>query len=127
MKFLSFGAFCAPLAALSFSFACGVAQAQDPVAVAPASFKVLFENERVRVVEVQFAPGVRNPTHSHPDYVIYPLTSYMMKSTGQDGAEKTFEVKSGAVRWSPAVTHADENVGSTAAHAILFELKAPAK
>ncbi len=127
MKFLSFGAFCASLAALSFSVACGVAQAQDPVAVAPAAFKVLFENERVRVVEVEFAPGVKNPMHSHPDYAIYPLTSYTVKSTSPDGAEKSFEVKSGTVRWSPAVTHADDNVGTTVAHAILFELKAPAK
>lgn len=126
MKFLSFGAFYASLAALSFSFVCGAAQAQDPLAVASTAFKVLFENERVRVVEVQFAPGVKNPMHSHPDYVIYPLTSYTMKSTGQDGAEKIFEVKSGTVRWSPAVTHADDNVGTTVAHAILFELK-PAK
>jgi beta-alanine degradation protein BauB len=126
MKFLSFGAFHASLAALSFSFV-AVAQAQDPVAVAPTAFKVLFENERVRVVEVQFASGVKNPMHSHPDYVIYPLTSYTMKSTGPDGADKIFEVKAGTVRWSPAVTHADDNVGTTAAHAILFELKAPAK
>ena len=124
MKNLSFGVIFASIAALSINFACGVAQAQDPVAVAPAAFKVVLDNERVRVVEVQFAPGVKNPTHSHPDYVIYPLTSYTVKSTAPDGSEKTFEVKAGTVRWSPALTHADENVGTTVAHALLFELKA---
>ena len=47
--------------------------AQDPVEVAPNVYSVLFENERVRLLEVREAPGESSAMHSHPDYVIYSL------------------------------------------------------
>jgi beta-alanine degradation protein BauB len=112
MKKLRFGTIYISVVGFSFSFVCGALQAQDPVAVAPTSFKVVLENERVRVVEAQFGPGVKNATHSHPDYVIYPLTSYKIKSTAPDGSEKLIEIAAGTPRWSAAVTHSDENVGT---------------
>jgi hypothetical protein len=37
----------------------------DAVQAAPESHKVLFENAFVRVLEVQVAPGVKEPMHHH--------------------------------------------------------------
>ena len=37
----------------------------DAVEAAPESHKVLFENAFVRVLEVQVAPGVKEPMHHH--------------------------------------------------------------
>jgi hypothetical protein len=37
----------------------------DAVAAAPANHRVLFENERLRVLEVNLAPDEEEPTHHH--------------------------------------------------------------
>ena len=60
MKNLSFSAISASIAALSFSFVFDVAQAQDAVPAAPVSCKVVLENGRVRVVDVQFGQSQIN-------------------------------------------------------------------
>ena len=112
---------------LASGFAAEPVAVRDAVKVAPEAFKVLLENERVRVVEARFGPGVKNPMHSHPDYVIYPLTSYTVRVEARDGTTKVIEVTAGSPRWSPAVTHADENVETTEARAVLIELKEPPK
>jgi hypothetical protein len=37
----------------------------DAVVAAPANHKVLFENDHLRVLEVNLAPGEEEPTHHH--------------------------------------------------------------
>ena len=44
--------------------------AQDPVAVSPDIYTVLFENEEIRVLELTWEPGEREAMHSHPRYTI---------------------------------------------------------
>ena len=50
-----------------------VVLAEDPLAVAPKMYKRLFENERVRVMEVTFEPGDKIAKHSHPDHFVTVL------------------------------------------------------
>ena len=50
------------------------AMAQDAAKVAPESFKVLLENDRVRVLEYQIKPGKKDAMHSHPAYIVYTFT-----------------------------------------------------
>ncbi|HUQ21203.1 MAG TPA: hypothetical protein VM099_16405, partial [Gemmatimonadaceae bacterium] len=38
----------------------------DPVSVSPDKYKVLLENEYVRVVEYSIAPGESDKPHTHP-------------------------------------------------------------
>ena len=101
------------------------AMAQDAAKVAPESYKVLLENDRVRVLEYRSKPGTKNAMHSHPDNVVYPLTSAKFKFTLPDG--KTFDIEASAneVLFHEAETHATENVGGTEAHGLLIELKSP--
>ncbi len=47
--------------------------AQDPVQVAPNNYKVVFENERVRVLSFHARPGEKWPLHVHPDAVTISL------------------------------------------------------
>ena len=58
--------------AISFCLA-GRASAQDPVKVAPKQYKAIFNNDRVRVLEVTIKPGEKSPMHSHPDYLVYAM------------------------------------------------------
>ena len=49
--------------------------AEDAAKVAPHVYKVLFENEQVRLLEVIMQPGDSSEMHSHPDYFFYLLSS----------------------------------------------------
>ena len=42
------------------------ALAQDAVKVAPEHYKILLENEHVRVIENTLAPGEKDAMHTHP-------------------------------------------------------------
>jgi len=103
------------------------ATAQDPVKVAPNIYKVLLENDRVRVLEFRLKPGEKDPMHSHPSMIVYFLSSFKLKFTLPDGKTTDAEGKPGGVLWSEAVTHAPENVGTTEAHVLVVELKEPPK
>ena len=37
----------------------------DAVSVAPEVYRVIFENERVRVLDVTAEPGEKSPMHGH--------------------------------------------------------------
>ena len=40
--------------------------AGDAVSVAPNLYKVLFENDRMRILDTRYGPGVKSEMHSHP-------------------------------------------------------------
>ncbi len=43
-----------------------ISQAQDPFTLYPENYKVLFENDRVRVLDFRLAKGATEKTHQHP-------------------------------------------------------------
>lgn len=97
--------------------------AQDVVKVAPGSYKVLLENDRVRVLEYRLEPGVKEPMHSHPDYIVYALSPGKAMITLPDGKTIERQINVGEPVFLEAETHTVENVGTTAAHGLLIELK----
>ncbi len=112
------------LALLGFIWSMTPARAQDPVKLRPDTFSVKLENERVRVLEWTFKPGDKEPMHTHPEMVIYYLTSGKLRRYGPDGkvlGER--ELKAGDTTWSRPVKHVTENIGSTEIHAIIVEFK----
>jgi quercetin dioxygenase-like cupin family protein len=96
---------------------------QDAVQVAPHVYTVLLENERVRLLEVRLKPGDSSAMHSHPAYVIYGLEGGKVKFNAPSGETAEIELKAGDVMWREPEEHAVDNIGSTEAHALLFELK----
>ncbi len=111
------------LAAL-MSLAFLTAKAQDPVKVDPKHYKVEIENDQVRVLRWNLGPREESPMHEHPAYVPVNLTDIHLKFTFPDGRTEERHAKSGEVKWSAGVKHAEENVGDKPAEAILVELKA---
>lgn len=103
------------------------ASAQDPVKIAPNIYKVVFENERVRVSEATFKPGDKIGTHSHPDHFAYALTAGKLKITKPDGKSEVAELQPGKLLWAKAETHKGENVGETEIRLLVVELKEEAK
>lgn len=97
--------------------------AQDPVKVDPRHYKVEFENEKVRVLRVDYAPGEKSIMHGHPNLVAVFLGDARAKFTYPDGKTEEPEMKAGQTMWFSAVEHLPENVGNTPVSAILVELK----
>jgi quercetin dioxygenase-like cupin family protein len=99
--------------------------AQDPVKLTPQYYKVLLDNEHVRVLEYRLKPGEKEPMHSHPAGIVYLFGEAKLKITYPDGRTEVSTVTPGETYWREPVTHAAENVGDTEAHAIAVELKKP--
>ena len=97
---------------------------QDPTVTDPDKYKVIFENERVRVLEYRDKPGQKTSPHFHPDYVLYALSSFRRSLTlPEEGKSATRDVKAGDVSWGKPQVHIGENIGTTDTHVIMVELK----
>src|SRR5260221_414046 len=90
---------------------CATSHAQDPVTLSPNYYKVLLENERVRVLEYHLKAGEKEPMHSHPAGVVYVLSGARVKFTYPDGRTEEKPAASGETFWREPTTHAVENVG----------------
>jgi quercetin dioxygenase-like cupin family protein len=100
-----------------------VAKAQDAAAVDPKHYKVTFDNDSVRILEVRLKPGEKTPMHSHPNHVVYALAASTITATSSDGKTDTMTSKTGEAHWRNAETHTVENTGKTESHALDIELK----
>ena len=109
----------------TFTFIVGTTSvcAQDPAVVNSKTIKIKFENDRVRVLEAELPPGVKEQVHSHPAYVIYVLAGGRYRNYAADGKTTEGELKTGEVVYRDPLTHAAENIGTTTMHMILVELK----
>ena len=97
----------------------------DPVETNPDHYTVVFENDRVRVLEYADKPGDRTTPHEHPDSVMYTLSSFRRRLIHGD-EERDVELSSGGAFWVPAQQHAGENIGDTETRTVFVELKEPA-
>jgi len=100
-----------------------VAMAQDPVVTDGDKYKVLLENDKVRVLSYQDHPGDKTTMHHHPNFVLYAITPFKRTLTLGNGEIITREFKAGDVLWSPAQSHIGTNIGSTDTNVVIVELK----
>ena len=96
--------------------------AEDAVKVAPDVYKVVFENEKVRVLEVKMEEGSGTEMHSHPDTLIYILSGGKVNFTDPSGEVVDLETTEGETVWMEATEHATQHVAG-AIHALLIEPK----
>ena len=96
---------------------------RDPVVTDSDKYKVVLENDRVRVLEYRDSPGQRTSPHHHSDFVLCALSAFKRKFVLADGKEAAREVLPGQVAWSKAHSHIGENVGTTDTHVLIVELK----
>jgi beta-alanine degradation protein BauB len=101
-----------------------VSTGKDPAVTDPDLYRVIFENDRVRVLEYRDRPGDRTHPHAHPDTVMYTLTSFTRRLSA-DGREVEVQLPAGQVRWLSAQEHSGENIGDTVTHSLFIELKEP--
>lgn len=97
---------------------------QDAVPANPDLFRILFENERLRVLDQRLQSGRSERMHSHPAYVKYSLSSYRGTVTYSNGSTSAVRrIEPGRVMWFDPEIHAQKNSGKTVMHTLMFELK----
>jgi hypothetical protein len=105
----------------------GMAYAQNAIETDGDKYRVILENDRVRVLEYRDLPGQKTQQHRHPAFVLYALSPFKRTLTLADGKVLTREFKAGDTMWSEEQTHIGTNVGETPTHVIIVEIKDPAK
>lgn len=96
----------------------------DPITTNPDLYRVLFENDRVRVLEYVDGPGDATRPHSHPDSVMVTLTAFRRRLRS-GGKEVDVELPAFHARWLDAQEHSGTNIGDSPTHTIFVELKEP--
>jgi quercetin dioxygenase-like cupin family protein len=100
-----------------------MSQNDDAVKVAPDSYKVLLENDQVRVLEVRIKRGAKSEMHSHPRSVAICLNDQRLNFTFPNGKSEDADLKRGQAVWLDGISHAVENVGTEDVSSVVVELK----
>jgi beta-alanine degradation protein BauB len=101
------------------------ALAQDPAVADPRSYRVVIDNERVRVLEYKSRPGLGicgQGMHYHPAHVTISLTGARIKHN-EGGKVGVDEIPPGAVLYAGAQTHSAEVIGGLGTRTYMIELK----
>jgi quercetin dioxygenase-like cupin family protein len=94
--------------------------ADDAVKTDPDKYRVVLENERVRVLEYRDKPGQKTKMHTHPDFVLQAMAPFKRrKLTLSNGKTMTREFKGGEIVWMNAQSHIGENIGETDTHVLI--------
>jgi beta-alanine degradation protein BauB len=94
----------------------------DPLKTASNVYKLLFENDRVRVLAVNFKPGDTAKMHHHPDHIIYVLKGGKMQMTSEGKTDEMILDRDSVV-FLNAQNHEATNIGNTEVDLIVTELK----
>ena len=95
----------------------------DPVSVSPNNYKVLLENDKVRVLQMDLKAGAKDEVHSHPSETVYFVKGSKVKIRLPDGEAIEADIPDGHVMWHEEWTHQVENVGTSDLLAIVVENK----
>jgi len=105
------------------ALAAPIALAQDPVQVDAKHYKVMLENDQVRVLRIHYNPKEKSVMHEHPASVAVFLTASKVKFNFPDGTATNADGKVGDVQFNDAGKHLPENIGTTPLDVVLVELK----
>ncbi|HUI23634.1 MAG TPA: hypothetical protein VLY82_04500 [Nitrososphaerales archaeon] len=95
--------------------------AKHAAQTAPGLTRVIFENNRVRVIELTVKKGSKAEMHTHPAYFAYSLTPFEYKSTPARGKTEHRRMKAGEIDWEDGESHEVEFVSP--GRALVVELK----
>ena len=104
----------------------------DALRAAPKHHALLFENDAVRVLDTNIAPGDTVPLHTHrwpSAHYILSFSSFVRRDAAGAvlvDSRTMHELPEGAALWSePLPPHTLENVGERDLHVISVEIKRP--
>lgn len=96
----------------------------DGLVSSPANFKLLLENEHVRVLQYTLPPGALDHWHTHPPRVGYVISGAKIRVTEADGSHKDYDEKTGETYWGDfSPLHDTLNIDTRPYVALLVEVK----
>ena len=113
----------AALLVLVFAAVCAIAQ--DLASVAPQLVKVVYEDDRVRVVHLHVAPHEAVPTHERPARVVIPLSTSDVAMPRADGSVATVRSAAGEAGWGGPTRRTFTNLDAPVDNIIVDLKKAP--
>jgi len=99
------------------------AAAPDPIVTDGDKYRLVLENDRVRVLRYRDKPGDKTHPHHHDAFVLYALSSFRRRLIFPDGNMKERDFKPGDAIWMPEQVHTGENVGTTDTDVVIVEQK----
>ena len=111
------------LAAVALLLLANVMLAQEATKVEPTHYRVAFENESVRVVDIHYGPHERSVMHQHPSGVAVYITEGHFRFTDESGKVIEASAKAGEARWFPPFTHKVENLSDKPFDGVYIEIK----
>jgi beta-alanine degradation protein BauB len=96
----------------------------DVLTASPDKYKLLLENEHVRVIEYTLKPGEKDNPHTHPPKSSYVISGGTFRVYPENEEPFDYVEVQGATEWSDRTTkHYVENVGNTTITILLTEIK----
>ena len=96
----------------------------DAVKAASKTHKVLFENDKVRVLQVTIEPGEKEPVRSHPYKSITIVEKPSRIKYYDESGNEIEEVEIEGVSWiEPKGLHSTENTGDSEFKGYRIEMK----
>lgn len=89
-----------------------------------SGYRLLFENDKLRVMEQILEPGQVSPMHNHPNvHAVYILSDAHLKLSYPEGYSSTYDLEEGKILWLRPGPYLTENIGNTVVHNIVTEVK----
>lgn len=96
----------------------------DGLVSSPANFKLLLENDHVRVLRYTLPPGALDHWHTHPPRVGYVISGAKIRVTEADGSHTDYDEKTGETYWADvSALHDTLNLDTKPYVALLVEVK----
>ena len=96
---------------------------QEATKAEPKHYRVAFENEHVRVVNIHYGPHERSAMHQHPPGVVVYVTDGHFRFTDESGKTMEAHAIAGESRWFPAFDHKVENLSDRPFDGVYVEIK----
>ncbi len=111
------------LLAVALLLSASAAVAQDATKVESTHYRVAFENEHVRVVDMHYGPHEKSTMHEHPAGVAVYITAGHFRFTDENGKVIEADAKAGEARWFPVFKHKVENLSDKPFNGVYIEIK----
>lgn len=96
----------------------------DVLTASPDKYKLVLENDHVRVIEYTLKPGEKDNPHTHPPKTSYVISGGTFRVYPENEEPFDYVEVQGVTEWSDRTSkHYVENIGNTTITILLTEVK----
>jgi beta-alanine degradation protein BauB len=95
----------------------------DAISADPQHYQILYEDENIRVLRVQYGAQEESVMHGHPSTILIPLKTSKLRLTDYNGRIDVLDTRAWQVVQTSVGIHKRDNLADTPFEAIAIELK----